>query len=148
LDRLIDGVQVIPLKLVLNERGRLMEVLRRDEPWFAGFGQIYITRSLNGVVKAWYRHHHQIDQIAAITGGVKLALYDDRQNSATKGLVNEILMGESEPKLVRIPPGVWHGFKAIDSDPFLVHINTEPHDFEKPDEDRLPPDDMSIPYQW
>ena len=57
VEQFIDGVQVTLLKLVPNERGRLMEVLRADEPWFAGFGQIYVTQSFNGIVKAWYRHH-------------------------------------------------------------------------------------------
>ncbi len=144
----IQGVQVVPLKLVPNERGRLMEVLRCDEPWFAGFGQIYVTQSLNGVVKAWFRHHEQVDQIAAITGLVKLVLYDDREGSVTKGAVNEIIMGELAPRLVLIPPGVWHGFKAIGSDPFLVHINSQPYSPDHHDEDRLPKDDKSIPYQW
>ena len=148
MEQFIEGVQVTLLKLVPNERGRLMEVLRADEPWFAGFGQIYVTQSFNGIVKAWYRHHEQIDQIAAITGLVKLVLYDDRASSATKGLVNQIVMGELAPKLVRIPPGVWHGYKAIQSDPFLIHINSEPHHADEPDEDRRPADDKSIPYLW
>lgn len=145
----IEGVRVTPLKLVANERGRLMEVQRRDEPGFPGFGQVYVTQSFAGVVKAWYRHRTQIDQLAAITGRAKLVLYDERAESPTKGVVQEIIMGELAPTLALIPPGVWHGFKALgETSAFFIHLNTEPFDAGAPDEDRLPFDDRRIPYSW
>ena len=148
-NRLIDGVVVTPLKLLPNERGRLMEVQRRDDPAFPGFGQVYVTQSFANVVKAWYRHHAQIDQIAAITGLVKLVLYDDRESSPTKGVVNEIMLGELAPRLVQIPPGIWHGFKAVgEGGAFLLHLNSEPIRLDAPDEDRRPPDDPYVPYRW
>jgi dTDP-4-dehydrorhamnose 3,5-epimerase len=145
----IHGVNIIQLKLLPNERGRLMEVQRCDDASFPGFGQVYVTQSFNGVVKAWYRHRVQIDQLAVITGLAKLVLYDDRTDSPTTGVVNEIIMGDLAPKLVQIPPGVWHGFKVIGTtDAFLLHLNTVPFDPDEPDEDRLPINDKSIPYQW
>ena len=149
MEKRIDGIVVTPLKLVANERGRLMEVQRRDDPHFPGFGQVYVTQSFPGVVKAWYRHRTQTDQLAAITGLVKLVLYDDRDDSPTRGEVNEIIMGELAPRLVRIPPGVWHGFKAIgEMSAFLIHINSEPFDAGAPDEERLDISHPSIPFTW
>jgi dTDP-4-dehydrorhamnose 3,5-epimerase len=146
---LIDGVNVTDLKLVKNERGQLMEVQRCDDPLFPGFGQVYVTKSFNGVVKAWYRHRRQIDQISAISGLVKLVLYDDRESSSTKGQVDEIMLGEPTPRLVLIPPGIWHGFQAIgDTDAFLLHLNTVAFNAGDPDEERLPKDDDTIPYRW
>ena len=146
---LIEGVHIEPLKLIPNERGRLMEVQRQDDPHCPGIGQVYVTQSFNSVVKAWYRHARQIDQIAAISGLVKLVLFDDRARSATKGQVEEIILGELAPKLVLIPPGIWHGFKAVGKDDaFLLHINSEPFDPSQPDEERRPADDPSIPYSW
>ena len=145
----IDGVVITPLKLLPNEKGRLMEVQSRDDPGFPGFGQAYVTQSFPQVVKAWYRHRVQIDQIAVITGLLKLVLFDDREKSSTKGQLNEVLMGELMPRLVLIPPGIWHGFKAIgDTSAFLLHLNSEPFDFDNPDEERLPADHPSIPYAW
>jgi dTDP-4-dehydrorhamnose 3,5-epimerase len=145
----IAGVVVTPLKLVANERGRLMEVQRVDDPQFPGFGQVYITQSFPGVVKAWYRHTTQIDQIAVVTGLAKLVLFDDRPKSSTRGLVQEVVFGELCPSLVLIPPGVWHGFKAIGTEgAFFLHLNDRPFDFSAPDEDRLAPDDPAIPYSW
>ena len=135
---LINGVVVTDLKLLVNERGRLLELQRCDDPTFPGFGQVYMTQSFNGVVKAWYRHKLQIDQIAAIIGLVKLVLYDDRENSTTKGCLQEVMMGELIPRLVVVPPMVWHGFKAVgDTSAFLLHLNNRPYDFGLPDEDRI-----------
>jgi len=146
---MIDGVKIKQLKLLPNEKGRLMEIQRNDDADFPGFGQTYITSTHRGVVKAWYLHHHQIDQIASITGLVKLVLYDVREDSTTKHVLKEIILGELAPKLVQIPVGVWHGFKNIGAtEAFLLHLNSIPFNFDSPDEDRLSFDDPSIPYTW
>lgn len=145
----IAGVRVTRLKLLPSESGRLMEVQRRDDPGFPGFGQAYVTQSFAGVVKAWYRHERQTDQLAAITGLVKLVLFDDRPDSPTRGKVDRIIIGDLAPRLVLIPPGVWHGFQTIgDSSAFLLHLNSEQYDFEAPDEVRRRPDDSSMPDVW
>ncbi len=149
MNNFIDGVVVTPLTLLANERGRLLEVQRSDDPAFPGFGQIYVTQSFSGVVKAWYRHRVQVDQIAAITGLVKLVLFDDREGSPTKGAITEVIMGELAPKLVLIPSGVWHGFKAIgDTGAFLVHINNKAFAPDSPDEERCEVGSPQVPYAW
>ena len=146
---IIDGVVLTPLKLLPNERGRLMEVQRRDDSAFPGFGQVYVTQSFAGVIKAWYRHRVQIDQIAAITGLIKLVLYDDRSDSPTRGELMEVMLGDLVPRLVLIPPGIWHGFRAVgETSAFLLHLNSEPHNPDAVDEERLDPGDPYIPYQW
>ena len=89
----IDGVRITSLKLLPNEKGRLMEVQRVDDANFPGFGQTYITSTFPGTVKAWYLHHHQIDQIASVSGLFKLALFDSREGP-TKNAINEITLGE------------------------------------------------------
>lgn len=149
MGRNIEGVLVSDLKLLPNERGRLMEIQRRDDPHFPGFGQAYVTETFAGIVKAWYRHNVQVDQIAPIRGLVKLVLYDDRADSVSHGVVQEIILGELAPRLVLIPPLVWHGFKALgETSAFLLHLNDRPFEFAQPDEERLPADDSRIPYSW
>lgn len=145
----IEGVLVTRLKKVVNPRGHLMEVQRADDSHYSGFGQAYVTMTNPGVVKAWYRHHKQIDQIALIKGELLLVLFDTRPESATCNALTEIRIQEDEPQLIRIPPGVWHGFQAVGSDPaFLLHLNSIPFDFENTDEDRISDDDPLIPYSW
>ena len=147
--RAIESVITIPLKKVVNERGHLLEVQRADDLHYPGFGQVYATATMPNVVKAWYRHSTQLDQITLLKGALHLVLYDTRENSDTCHLLQHIHLDETHPLLVQIPPGVWHGFKALSREPaLLLHLNTVPFDFANPDEDRLAIDDPSIPYSW
>lgn len=148
-DKLLEKVAIIPLKKIANDRGHLMEVQRSDDNHYLGFGQAYITSTNPGVVKAWYRHSVQLDQIALVRGALHLVLYDTRENSKTCQLIQHIYLEEDSPLLVQIPPGIWHGFKAMAAEPtLLLHLNTVPFDFMNPDEERLAYDDCSIPYRW
>lgn len=145
----IEGARVIPLKVVAGERGHLMEVQRADDACHPGFGQAYVTCTLPGVVKAWYRHRKQFDQVALVKGELRLALYDAREGSATRHNLLEVVITEERPALVQIPPGVWHGFRAEGREPaYLLHLNSAAYNFEETDEEQLPPDSDSIPYGW
>lgn len=145
----IDGVILTPLKNIVTPRGHLMEVQRVDDSHYPGFGQAYITMTNPLVVKAWYRHHRQIDQIALIKGSLLLVLFDSRMGSPTRQTVTELRIREEAPKLVQIPAGIWHGFQAIgDDELFLLHLNSIPFNPADLDEDRLADNDPAIPYRW
>ncbi|HSN91171.1 MAG TPA: dTDP-4-dehydrorhamnose 3,5-epimerase family protein [Anaeromyxobacteraceae bacterium] len=145
----IDGVRVKPLKVIPDERGRLMEMLRRDDDLFIEFGQTYLTTMYPGVTKAWHYHKLQHDHFVCVRGMIKLVLYDDREGSATKGVVNEIFLGDHDQKLVQIPPLVWHGFKNIgETEALIVNVVTRPYDHRQPDEYRADPHQSHIPYSW
>ena len=146
---MIHQARTIPLKKIANERGHLLEIQRADDPHYPGFGQAYATVTLPGIVKAWYRHRNQIDQIALTSGSLLLVLFDDRPDSPTLGMVSEISITEEAPLLVQIPTGVWHGFQSRGHQPAcLLHLNTIPIDLSNKDEDRLPPDTPAIPFRW
>ena len=146
---LIHGVVVRPLRLIPDDRGFLMELLRTDWPEFMKFAQAYVTAAYPGVIKAWHYHKRQYDHFACIWGMAKLVLYDPREDSPTRGYVNEFHLGLLQPLLVRIPPGVYHGFTAEGGQPALiVNFPTELYRYEEPDEYRVPYDDPSIPYDW
>ena len=145
----IDGVWTKPLKVVPDERGRLMEILRADDEGFRKFGQIYMTTNYPGVVKAWHLHELQEDMVACVKGMIKLVLYDARESSPTKGTVREYFIGDHAPMLVRIPAGVYHGWKGISEDEsVVVNMPTEMYDYASPDEHRLAWDTPDIPYDW
>lgn len=146
---MIDGVIVRELKEIVDERGWLVEILRKDWDIFEKFGQVYVTAAFPNVVKAWHMHKKQIDNLVCITGMVKLALYDGREGSKTRGEINEFVIGEKNHILVRVPPEVWHGFKTLSQETAIVlNAPTEVYDYKKPDEHRLPPDTDKIPYDW
>lgn len=145
----IDGVQIKQLTVIPDERGWLMEILRSDDPLFERFGQVYMTTAYPGVVKAWHYHKKQTDNFTCIHGMMKVALYDARPDSSTRGSLMELFIGEQNPLLVRVPPGIYHGFKAIGpGTAFFLNIPTLPYDPADPDEFRLPPDTREIPYDW
>jgi len=147
--RLIKGVRTKALRVIPDERGRLFEILRRDDALFVKFGQVYCTTVHAGVVKGWHYHKRQIDHFVCVSGMIKLVAYDARAGSPTKGLINEFFIGTHHPVLVQIPQGVYHGFKGL-SEPEAVVINipSEPYRHKRPDEYRLDPRDGGIPYDW
>ena len=146
---MIDGVKVKKLKVVPDERGRLMEMLRSDDELFEKFGQVYMTTANPGVVKAWHYHKKQTDNFAVVKGMAKVVLYDSRKDSKTKGEINEFFMGEHNPILLQIPKLVYHGFKSIsDEEVIIVNVPTEPYNHKNPDEYRVPPDSKEIGYDW
>lgn len=147
--QLIDGVQIKQLKWITDERGKLMEILRCDDPLFDKFGQVYVTTCYPGVVKAWHYHQHQADNMSVIKGMARIALCDQREGSATNGLVNEFFIGEDNPVLIHIPEKVLHGFKAYGTEPaFIVNTVTQPYNHKEPDEFRIDPFENDIPYDW
>ena len=146
---MIDGVIVKSLRLIPDERGRLMEIMRCDDPAFRKFGQVYMTTNYPGVVKAWHYHKVQWDNFACVKGMIKAVLFDRRENSPTYREINEFFIGEHRPKRITIPPGVCHGWKCISpSESIVVNIPTEPYNYDDPDEHRLPFDTEEIPYNW
>ena len=146
---MIEGVIVKKLRVIPDERGRLMELLRCDDPFFEQFGQTYMTTAMPGVVKAWHYHEKQTDHFAVVRGMAKVVLYDDREGSPTKGEVNEFFMGEHNPILVRIPKGVYHGFKNVGLDEcIIINCPSRAYNYDDPDEIRKDPHQSDIPYDW
>ncbi|KAA5805701.1 dTDP-4-dehydrorhamnose 3,5-epimerase family protein [Thermoanaerobacterium thermosaccharolyticum] len=144
---MIDGVIVKPLKKIPDERGCIFHMLRNDNPEFEQFGEIYFSMVYPNAIKAWHLHKKMILNYAVISGMIKLVLYDDRENSPTKGELMEIFTGEQNYCLIKIPSGIWNGFKGIGDKPAIVaNCATIPHD---PEEIvRISPFTDKIPYNW
>ena len=120
---MIEGVKVKKLRVIPDERGRLMEIIRCDDPEFIRFGQVHMTTAYPGVVRGWHYHQRQTDNFAVIKGMVKLVLYDQREDSPTYQEVNKFFIGVHRPTMVQIPSRVLHGFKAVSSEEAII-INT------------------------
>ena len=146
---MIEGVKVKKLKIIPDERGRLMEILRNDDAVFSKFGQVYMTTAYPGVAKAWHYHKKQDDNFTCVHGRMKLGLYDARKNSKTYKEVNEFIISLDEPMLVTIPKLIYHGFKCIsDCEALVINTVTRPYDYKNPDEYRVDAYDNDIPYDW
>lgn len=144
---MIEGVQVIPLRRIPDERGLVAHMLRADDPHFERFGEIYFSFVYPGVVKGWHLHREMTLFYAVPVGTIKLVLYDERLGSSTKGRLDELFLGEDSYSLVRIPAGVWNGIKGVGIGTAVVaNCSTIPH---RSDEiERLDPHHNHIPYDW
>ncbi len=146
---MIQGIKTKKLKVIPDERGRLMEILRRDDDLFEKFGQLYLTTTYPGVVKAWHLHTGQTDNIACVQGMIKLAVYDPREDSPTQGEIQQFYLGVHNPILVQIPPNLYHGWMCISpEEALIVNCPSEVYDYDRPDEERLDPHTDAIPYDW
>ncbi|MBI4395402.1 MAG: dTDP-4-dehydrorhamnose 3,5-epimerase family protein [Candidatus Omnitrophica bacterium] len=148
-DSLIEGVKVKTLKAIPDERGKLMEILRSDEPMFEKFGQVYVTVCKPRVVKGWHYHKLQVDHFVCLQGKAKVVLYDARESSRTYKLINEFIMGWENPIMVKIPTFVYHGFAALEgNEAMILNLPTEVYRYRDPDEFRADPFSSEIPYDW
>jgi len=143
----IEGVQVIPLRRFPDERGTVLHMLKRTDPHFKEFGEIYFASVYPGVVKGWHRHREMTLNYACIYGRIKLVVYDEREGSATCGNLLEVFLGEDNYSLVVIPPDVWNGFKGM-SAPYAMVANCATHPHDPSRSDRMDPFKNHIPYQW
>lgn len=143
----IYGVSIRPLRQIIDERGKIMHMLKSDDPEFEKFGEIYFSAVYPGVIKGWHIHTQMTLNYAVIEGNIKLVLYDEREMSPTKGIIQEIYLGPDNYNLVKIPPYIWNGFMGIGTKSAIVaNCSTIPHD---PDEiQRLDPLNNHIPYDW
>lgn len=144
---MIEGVIIKQLKQIPDERGKVMHMLRSDDPIFEQFGEIYFSVAYPGVIKAWHLHKKMTLNYAVVSGMIKLVLYDGRKDSKTNGEIQEIFLGEDNYALVKIPPGIYNGFKNIGVKPAIVaNCATIPYD---PEEIvRIDPFKNRIPYKW
>jgi dTDP-4-dehydrorhamnose 3,5-epimerase len=144
---MINGVQVIPLKRIPDERGTIMHMLRATDPHFQQFGEIYFSTIYKDVIKGWHLHREMTLNYSCIHGRIKLVLFDDREQSSTRGELMEIFLGPDNYSLVIIPPEVWNGFKGM-TDPLSIMANCCTHAHDPSRSSRLDPFDNHIPYNW
>jgi dTDP-4-dehydrorhamnose 3,5-epimerase len=144
---MIDGVEIFPLLRIQDERGCVMRMLRADDPHFQEFGEIYFSVIYPGIIKGWHLHSRMVINYAVVQGNIKLVLYDQRETSRTYRQLQEIVFGQLNYQLIRVPPGVVNGFTAVGGAGAIVaNCSNIPHD---PTEiTRIDPFTPSIPYDW
>ncbi len=149
---LIQGVTLAHLALYPDDRGYFLELARLGEGLAAHLGpgvkaQVSGTLSYPGTIKALHFHTRQTDLWAPVSGMFQVVLYDLRVDSPSFGRTNTIYLGHLRPWLLKIPPGVAHGYKIVGSQPgLLVYITDRFYDPD--DEGRIAYNDPDIHYDW
>ena len=143
----ISGLEIFPVKKLENEKGKLFHVMRSDLPFFEKFGEVYISVTNPNVIKGWKFHEILRQNFVVPVGEVKFVFFDNRPDSPTKGSICELITGEDNYYLIKVPEQIWYGFKTISDKPsYIVNCATHPHD---PAESKLIDlEDDLIPYKW
>ncbi len=144
---MIEGVILKPLRQIKDDRGKVMHMLRADDPMFTEFGEIYFSQVLPGVIKAWKLHTKMTQNYAVVSGNIRVVIHDSREGSLSKGQTDEYEIGQDNYALLRIPKGVWSGFVGLGDMPALIANCTDlPHDPEEVI--KREPDNPPTPYKW
>jgi dTDP-4-dehydrorhamnose 3,5-epimerase len=150
LKPLIVGVKVRYQRAIEDPRGEITEVYRpswgvNDAPLV----YVYQASIRPGVTKGWLVHQRQEDRLFHIMGTTHWALYDDRPDSSTRGLLNQFVFSEKNRGLLVIPRGVYHAVRNIGvSDAIYMNMPTRPYDHGDPDKYRLPVKNSLIPFSF
>ncbi|KQT46663.1 hypothetical protein ASG52_13190 [Methylobacterium sp. Leaf456] len=147
LTEVFPGCFLTKSRAVANERGGLREVWAQGDAISGIVNHVYTTTTLPGIVKAWYRHRLQTDNITVLSGTARFALYDTRTEG--QPALRTFDLTADEPQVLTIPPGVWHGFSAIGEAPLvMLHLNDRLYDWTDTDEEKIDADHASIPHSW
>jgi len=158
---MLPGLKIKDMTKFPDERGYFTEIFRNDWNDYVEpddeIVQVNLSYTYPKTIRAWHRHlRGQIDYFITLKGAIKICAYDGRENSSTKGQLDEIISSSEKLQCVRVPGFYYHGFKSIGSEPALiVYLTTKLYDYSDPDEERKPWNDSNIldpktnkPYDW
>ena len=144
---MIHDVKITPLKIISDNRGKVMHMLRNDSKIFKKFGEVYFSTIYHQSIKGWHLHKESVLNYVCIKGKVKLVLFDDRKESSTKGIYQELTLSPEDYFLVTIPSNIWNGFKGLDKgESIIANCLTLPHN--EKEMVRKDPFDKSFNYKW
>jgi len=143
----IKDVIITELKVIKDDRGKVMHMMRNDSSVFKSFGEIYFSTIYKDAIKAWHLHKEATLNYACVSGRVKLVLYDDRFDSSTKSTYEEIILTPEKYFLISIPPNIWNGFKGLDEGESIIAncLNLPHNEKEMVRED---PNSKKFQYNW
>lgn len=128
---IIEGVTLHSLKQISVPNGDLWHALKSTDIGYVGFGEAYFTQIEPKKIKGWKRHNRYVLNLVVIVGKVKFVIYDDRDNSPTKGLFQEVILSpQCNYQRLTVAPGLWVAFAGADTtqNSMLVDFIPEVHD--------------------
>lgn len=147
LAKAIDGVSTNTSVNHVDHRGRVFEIYTGDSSyWQKPLVYCYAFTVRPGQTKGWGLHEKKDDRYTLISGEILTVLYDAREDSPTRGLVQKVVLTGEGARQLRIPTGVWHMNICIgQEEAYLINHPTEIYDHNAPDRLLLPWDSADIP---
>lgn len=129
---MIKGVQITNRRIIPDDRGKIMHIMKSSDDQFTTFGEVYCSTVYPGVVKGWHLHKEMTLNYVVLKGNIKFVLYDSREDSPTYKEIQEIIIGENQYVMVTVPPYVWNGFKGIGlEEAYIINFTDIPHSAEE-----------------
>jgi dTDP-4-dehydrorhamnose 3,5-epimerase len=145
---LIHQVEVRPLTVYVDDRGYLMEVLRNYDPFFTKFGYLYVAGdNVRGIVRAFHKHQEMWEWFYCSQGSARYVLVDSRPESPTHEKMNSIVIGQRNPSMLVVPPGVFHGWVSLEDNTQIIAVGSEPYNPAALDEVRVPADSFGVKWE-
>ena len=148
--RLIDGVEIREVLNVPKSNGYLTEIFRAE--WARAndrIDQLFQVVLDPGGISAWHAHATTTDRLFVSHGLGRIVLFDAREDSPTRGLLNEFRFGTIRPALITIPPRVWHGVQNAGTTACVIlNAVDQAYDYEDPDHWRVAYPSPEIPFRF
>ena len=145
---IIEGVVLTPLKQIKDERGAVFHVMKNNSETFYSFGEAYFSKINEKIVKGWKSHKEMKQNFCVPYGKLKLVLFDNRINSTSKGVINEIILSDDKNYIrVTIPENIWYSFKCLSND-YCLLLNIANIKHKKNESIQMNLNNNIIPYTW
>ena len=131
MDTIIDGVLLTPLRKIFHPQGDVFHGMKKSDAGYVDFGEAYFSTITQGEIKAWKKHLQMTLNLVVPMGKIRFVLFDDRENSPTKGIFNEFILSLENYARLTIPPQIWMAFQGLDEQNLLLNIADLEH---SPDE--------------
>lgn len=139
-DRKIEGLLVVRLEMYEDDRGYLYEVIHDSDFFVPRIGQVYVVGDpVRGAIRAFHKHRELHDWFCLARGSAKFCFVDDRPDSPTYRKTDTVVISGRRPSLLVVPPGVHHGWMALEDDTIMLSVASDLYDRENPDEERVSP---------
>ncbi len=142
----VEGVLLTPLKKIHHPKGDVFHGMKKSDPGFSGFGEAYFSTIHFEDTKPWKKHLEMVLNFVVPVGEIRFVIYDDRNESSTKGNFFDVVLGEDNYQRITIPAGVWVAFSGVGTKfNLLLNLANLEHD---PNEIERKEDVSEIIYQW
>jgi dTDP-4-dehydrorhamnose 3,5-epimerase len=120
----------------------------RSDDMLNDFGEVYFKKLYRSIINGWHVHEKLVLNYICIYKMIKVVLYDMREDSPTKGTIQEVFMGDDNYVLLHIPPGIANASTVVSGDfAILCNVASQPHD-PSIRYKRIDPLTSDIPYNW
>jgi len=141
----IKDVIFSPLSIIDTVGGDVLHAMKSTDLGYNGFGEAYFSIIESGTIKGWKRHHDMVLNLIVPLGNVRFVIFDDRDDSLTKGVFGQAILSRERYGRLTIPPMVWVGFQGISDDSsMLLNIASIQHSSEEVDRKDL----NKIEFDW